>query len=80
MIPVALLVDWARYDAQTTYIVRRYRNNPVILAWDLRNEGDLDWGADGRAPVATQEQVMSWLAHTILPSLDGGSRPGGTHR
>lgn len=59
-----LYTDWARYDAQTTYIVRRYRGSPVILAWDLRNEGDLDWGADGRAPVATQEQVMRWLART----------------
>lgn len=59
-----LYTDWDRYDAQTTYIVRRYRNNPAILAWDLRNEGDLDWGADGRPPVAGEEQVMSWLAHT----------------
>ncbi|MBN1431130.1 MAG: cellulase family glycosylhydrolase [Anaerolineae bacterium] len=58
-----LYTDWNRYDAQTTYIVRRYRNEPAILAWDLRNEPDLDWGADGRRPFATREQVVSWLAH-----------------
>ncbi|MBN1310991.1 MAG: cellulase family glycosylhydrolase, partial [Anaerolineae bacterium] len=58
-----LYTDWPRYDAQTTYIVRRYRSEPAILAWDLRNEPDLDWGADGRPPVAAQEQVVSWLEH-----------------
>jgi endo-1,4-beta-mannosidase len=58
-----LYTDWARYDAQTTYIVRRYRNEPVILAWDLRNEPDLDWGADGRQPVTAQLPVVDWLTH-----------------
>lgn len=58
-----LYTDWARYDAQTTYIVRRYRNEPTILAWDLRNEGDLDRGAAGTAARFTQEEVVAWLAH-----------------
>lgn len=60
-----LYTDWARYDAQTVYIVRRYRHEPHILAWDLRNEGDLDYGAhregEGRF---SEEEVLKWLAHT----------------
>ena len=32
-----LYTDYARYDAQTAFIVSRYRNEPTILAWDLRN-------------------------------------------
>jgi tetratricopeptide (TPR) repeat protein len=60
-----LYTDWTRYDAQTTYIVRRYRNNPTIIAWDLRNEGDLDYGVRaGDTPKFSQEQVITWLAHT----------------
>jgi tetratricopeptide (TPR) repeat protein len=59
-----LYTDWERYDAQTTYIVRRYRNEPVILAWDLRNEGDLDYGARlGDEAKFEKEDVINWLAH-----------------
>lgn len=59
-----LYTDWAHYDAQTVYIVRRYRHEPHILAWDLRNEGDLDYGVSGTHTVyATQAEVMAWLAH-----------------
>jgi hypothetical protein len=32
--------------------------------WDLRNEGDLDYGARGDAARFTQQQVIDWLAHT----------------
>lgn len=68
-----LYTDWARYDTQTTFIVQRYRNEPVILAWDLRNEGDMDFGAHNPAAARfTSEQVMSWLAHTsqLVRGLD----------
>lgn len=59
-----LYTDWERYDAQTIHIVRRYRNNPTILAWDLRNEGDLDYGARaGDTPRFTRDEVLTWLAH-----------------
>ncbi len=58
-----LYTDYARYDAQTAFIVSRYRNEPTILAWDLRNEPDLDYGADGRAAVASSEAVTKWLTH-----------------
>jgi hypothetical protein len=52
-----LYTDWTRYDAQTAFIVSRYQNEPAILAWDLRNEGDLDYDDFGRQP------VLDWLAH-----------------
>lgn len=59
-----LYMDWARYDAQTIYIVRRYHHEPAILAWDLRNEGDLDYGARlGDEARFSQEEVLGWLAH-----------------
>lgn len=59
-----LYTDWARYDAQTAFIVQRYRNDPIILAWDLRNEGDLDTRIRQNAPTFSRQQVLDWLAHT----------------
>jgi hypothetical protein len=59
-----LYTDWAHYDAQTVYVVRRYRNEAGILAWDLRNEGDLDYGARaGDEARFSQDEVVGWLAH-----------------
>ena len=58
-----LYTDYARYDTQTAFIASRYRDEPAILAWDLRNEPDLDYGADGRPAVASAEAVTKWLAH-----------------
>lgn len=59
-----IYTDWARYDAQTAFIVNRYRDEPMILAWDVRNEGDIDYGATGNPmPNTTQPQVLDWLKH-----------------
>jgi hypothetical protein len=59
-----LYTDWAHYDAQTAFIVRRYRDESAVLAWDLRNEGDLDYGAqDGREGRFERETVLAWLTH-----------------
>ena len=59
-----LYTDWPHYDAQTVYIVRRYRNELGILAWDLRNEGDLDYGVrPGDTSRFSQDEVLAWLAH-----------------
>lgn len=61
-----LYTDWAHYDAQTIYVVRRYRNEPNLLAWDLRNEGDLDYGARSGRDVDvdfSEVEVLDWLAH-----------------
>jgi endo-1,4-beta-mannosidase len=46
--------------AQTAYIISRYRDEPAILAWDVRNEGDLDYRQGGFAPPI----VLNWLAQT----------------
>ena len=59
-----LYTDWNRYDAQTIYIVRRYRAEPTILAWDLRNEADLDYTRKtGDTSAVVQGNVIRWLAH-----------------
>jgi len=44
-------------DDQTLYIVQRYRDEPAILAWDLRNEGDIDWIRGS----ASMRDVLTWL-------------------
>ncbi len=44
---------------QTRYIVQRYRDEPGILAWDLRNEGDIDY-----REAFPREQVLAWLKAT----------------
>lgn len=59
-----LYTDYAHYDNQTVYIVRRYRHDPNILAWDVRNEGDLDYGAESKDEARfTQAEVMDWVGH-----------------
>ncbi len=59
-----LYTDLAHYDNQTIYIVRRYRNDPTILAWDVRNEGDINYGAQSQEDAKfTQTEVINWLAH-----------------
>ncbi len=59
-----LYTDWAHYDNQTVYIVRRYRNESALLAWDVRNEGDIDYGAHPNLDAEfTVVEVIDWLAH-----------------
>ncbi len=57
------LYDSPRYvDEQIVYMVRRYRDEPAILAWDLRNSGDLDY-LDGSFEKTT---VLQWLTRTAI--------------
>jgi hypothetical protein len=59
-----LYTDFSHYDNQTIYIVRRYRNESSLLAWDVRNEGDIDYGAQSADSARfKQEEVIGWLAH-----------------
>lgn len=44
-------------NAQTAFIVARYRDEPAILAWDLRNEGDVDYIRG----YASARAVLNWL-------------------
>lgn len=50
---------------QTAFIVGRYRQEAAILAWDLRNEGDIDYGSNkGGLGEFSREAVLDWLAKT----------------
>jgi hypothetical protein len=49
-------------QAQTRFIVERYRHEPTILAWDVRDRGDLDY-RNGDFP---REQVLTWVAETVV--------------
>ncbi|MBK9125109.1 MAG: cellulase family glycosylhydrolase [Chloroflexi bacterium] len=57
--------DHAHTRAQTAYLAQRYRDERAILAWDLRNEGDIDYGSQatfgGRFP---RDAVLDWLGGT----------------
>src|SRR5262245_17547349 len=63
------LTDYPLYDdpmhirEQTIFIVQRYQNEAAILAWDLRNEGDIDYGSNNAlGGKFKREVVLSWLA------------------
>lgn len=45
-------------QAQTAFLVSRYRAEPAILAWDLRDAGDADYG------VYSREVVLDWLSRS----------------
>ena len=51
------LLLWPAADRQLEALLTRFRDNPAILAWDLKNEPDLDYKAAGR------ERVNGWLSH-----------------
>ncbi|PJF32357.1 MAG: hypothetical protein CUN51_01630 [Candidatus Thermofonsia Clade 1 bacterium] len=52
-----LYTDSAIADAQSLFIVSRYRDEPAILAFDLRNEGDIDYVRG----YARSADVIAWL-------------------
>ena len=47
--------------AQTAFIVNRYRYERAILAWDVRNEGDVDY----LRSAARDVEVNAWLNQTV---------------
>jgi hypothetical protein len=47
---------------QTRFLVDRYKNEPTILAWDVRDRGDVDY----RTSLFDRVQVLTWLADTII--------------
>ncbi len=54
------------HTAQTRFIVSRYAEEPTLLAWDLRDNGDRDYSASSR------QAVLTWLADmaVLVRSLD----------
>lgn len=60
--------------AQTDFIVSRYANEPTIMAWDMRNAGDLDYGIeDEMEGPFSRDLVINWLAETSarIREIDG---------
>lgn len=58
---------------QTRLIISRYLDEPAILAWDLRNEGDIDYGSRNILEVQVPRiQVLGWLRDTseLVRSID----------
>jgi hypothetical protein len=56
------LLLWPSADRHLEQILMRFMDQPAILAWDLKNEPDLDYDANRR------EVVDAWLAH-LLPTF-----------
>jgi endo-1,4-beta-mannosidase len=55
--------------AQTEYLVHRYRDEPTILAWDLRDSGDADYQGGTIGGIQHHSQferrtVVDWLIRT----------------
>lgn len=55
-----LYTDTQAAPAQTAYLVQRYAQEPAILAWDVRNEGDIDYMRGS----ASSAVVLDWLRRT----------------
>jgi endo-1,4-beta-mannosidase len=51
--------SWPRDDRQLRALVLRFRDDPTILAWDIKNELDLDYPRHGKAT------VNAWLVHEV---------------
>jgi len=51
------LLHWPAGDRQLEALLTAFKDNPAILAWDLKNEPDLDYKAAGKY------LVNAWLTH-----------------
>ena len=72
----SLYTKLAYTQEQNRFIIERYRNEAAILAWDLRNEGDIDYGSNdalGRGNT-TKQEVLDWLHETAVLVRDLDSR------
>lgn len=54
--------NYARYAAETRFLLERYRSEPFILAWDARDRADVLY-REGSVP---REQVLQWLLETTV--------------
>lgn len=51
--------------SQTEFIVERYRDEGAILAWDMRNEGDIDYGTHPNIKGNFRRNtILNWLETT----------------
>ncbi len=71
---VPLYTNQSVIPAQTRFIINRYKDEPAVLAWDLRNEGDIDYGSNDALGRSTfpRADILSWLGmiSTLVRSLD----------
>lgn len=58
-----ILYDNPEYIVQqTAYLVERYRDEAAILAWDMRNEGDINYGTHPNiVGNFERDTVLNWL-------------------
>ncbi len=71
---VPLYTNQTVAPTQTRFIIDRYKDEPAILAWDLRNEGDIDYGWNDSLGRATfpRDDILAWLntSAALVRSLD----------
>ena len=53
------VLDWSLTQKHAKAILSRFKNHNAILAWDIKNEPDLDFDSRGK------ERVLSWLEFMI---------------
>ncbi len=44
------------------FLVERYHAEPTIIAWDIRDKGDVDY----RTGLVRQDIALRWLADTVV--------------
>tara|TARA_Y100000815_G_scaffold273897_1_gene306394 strand:+ start:3298 stop:4812 length:1515 start_codon:yes stop_codon:yes gene_type:complete len=54
--------DWPASVKHATALVTRFKDHPAVLAWDIKNEPDLDFASRGK------ERVLGWL-HTMIKTV-----------
>jgi hypothetical protein len=60
------VLDWTLNHRHAEKIVGKFKNHEAILAWDVKNEPNLDFNSRGK------ETVIAWLDHmvTFIKSID----------
>ena len=54
------VLDWTLNHKHATTVVEKFKNHNAILAWDVKNEPDLDFDSRGK------ENVTAWLDFMII--------------
>ncbi|MBC8756995.1 cellulase family glycosylhydrolase [Kordia sp. YSTF-M3] len=54
------VLDWTLTHRHAETIVSRFKNHNAILAWDIKNEPNLDFESRGK------QTVLAWLDHILL--------------
>lgn len=54
------VLDWTLNHRHVEKIVSKFKNHDAILAWDLKNEPNLDFDSRGK------ENIIAWLEHLAI--------------